>query len=136
MCYIHTDQGILLSHEMGWSNAICSNMDGPRGYHTKWRKSEREGQIPYSITYMWNLKYDTNEPIFKQTYIENLWLKTLFRWIEITSLNIWKVDMIIDLSSSVNIEDIFLNIPNTPRHFPATHICNSLKPSLTHFFMY
>ena len=24
-------------------------------------KSERERQIPYDITYMWNLKYDTNE---------------------------------------------------------------------------
>ena len=28
-------------------------------------KSEREGQIPYNITYMWNLKYDTYEPIYK-----------------------------------------------------------------------
>ena len=24
-------------------------------------KSERKRQIPYDITYMWNLKYDTNE---------------------------------------------------------------------------
>ena len=40
---------------------MCSNnMDGPRDYHTKWSKSEREKQIPYAITYMWNLKYDTN----------------------------------------------------------------------------
>ena len=28
-------------------------------------KSERERQIPYDITYMWNLKYGTNEPIYK-----------------------------------------------------------------------
>ena len=28
-------------------------------------KSKREGQIPYDITYMWNLKYDTNEPFCK-----------------------------------------------------------------------
>ena len=28
-------------------------------------KSERERQIPYDITYMWNLKYDTNEPIYE-----------------------------------------------------------------------
>ena len=28
-------------------------------------KSERERQIPYGITYMWNLKYDTNEHIYK-----------------------------------------------------------------------
>ena len=39
-------------------NAICSNMDGPRDYHTKRNKSERERQIPYDIIYMWNLKYD------------------------------------------------------------------------------
>ena len=48
-----------------WNNAICSNMDGPRDYHTKWSKSERERQRPYDITYMWNLKYDTNELIYK-----------------------------------------------------------------------
>ena len=47
------------------NNAICSNMDGPRDYHTKWSKSERERQIPYDITYMWNLKYDTNALIYK-----------------------------------------------------------------------
>ena len=28
-------------------------------------KSERERQIPYDITYMWNLKYDKNELIYK-----------------------------------------------------------------------
>ena len=58
---LHIDHGIVLGHEMGWKNDTCSNIDGPKGYHTKWRKSERERQIPYSITYMWNLKYDTNE---------------------------------------------------------------------------
>ena len=28
-------------------------------------KSERERQIPDDITYMWNLKYSTNEPTYK-----------------------------------------------------------------------
>ena len=28
-------------------------------------KSERERQIPYDTTYMWNLKYDTNELIYE-----------------------------------------------------------------------
>ena len=46
-----------------WNNIVCSNMDGPRDYHTKWSQSERGKQIPYDITYMWNLKYDTNELI-------------------------------------------------------------------------
>ena len=36
-------------------------MDEPKYYHTK--LSER--QIPCDITYMWNLNYDTNEPVYK-----------------------------------------------------------------------
>ena len=44
---------------------ICSNMEGPRDNHTKWSKSERERQTPCDITYIWNLKYDTNELIDK-----------------------------------------------------------------------
>ena len=40
-------------------------MDGPKDYHTKRSKSERERQMPYDITYMWNLKYDTNELIYE-----------------------------------------------------------------------
>ena len=59
--YIHN--GMLLSHKKEWNHAICSNMDGPRDYHTKRSKPER--QTPYNITYTWNLKYDTNELIFK-----------------------------------------------------------------------
>ena len=47
------------------NNAIWSNMDSTRDYHTKQRRSERERQIPYVITYMWNLKYDANEPIYE-----------------------------------------------------------------------
>ena len=62
---IHPSNGILLSHKKEWNNAICSYMDGPRDYHTKRSKSERERQIPYDITYMWNLKYDTNELIYE-----------------------------------------------------------------------
>ena len=42
-------------------------------------KSDRERQIPHGITYMWNLKYDTNELIYKteadsQTQRTDLWL--------------------------------------------------------------
>ena len=44
--------GILLSHKKEWNNAICSNMDGPRDYHTKWSKSERERQISWYHLYM------------------------------------------------------------------------------------
>ena len=38
------------------NNAICSNMDGPRDFHTKWSKSEREKQIQYANTYIRNLR--------------------------------------------------------------------------------
>ena len=40
-------------------------MEGPRDDHTKWSKSARERQIPYDITYKWNLKYDTSKPIYE-----------------------------------------------------------------------
>ena len=48
-----------------WHIAICSNMDGPRDYHTEWNKIDRERQISHDITYMWNLKNNTNESICK-----------------------------------------------------------------------
>ena len=43
-------------------------MDGPRDAHAKQNKSEREREreIPYDIIYMCNLKYDTNEHIYKR----------------------------------------------------------------------
>ena len=59
----HIYNRILLSHKKEWNNAICSNMDGPRDYHTNWSKSER--QISYDITYMYNLKYDTGKPVYR-----------------------------------------------------------------------
>ena len=36
-----------------------------RDSHTK---SERESKIPYDITYMWNLKYGTNEQNRTETH--------------------------------------------------------------------
>ena len=48
-------------------------------------KSERERQIPYDITYMWNLKYGTKEPMYKtetdsQTQRSDLWLCVGGQW--------------------------------------------------------
>ena len=42
--YTHTQthRGVLLSHKHEGNNAICSNMDGPRDYHTKWNKQDRD----------------------------------------------------------------------------------------------
>ena len=43
-----------------------------RDYHTKQSKSERERQISYDITYMWNLNYGRNEPIFKTNKLTDI----------------------------------------------------------------
>ena len=67
MVYIHN--AILLSHKKEQNNAICGNMDGTRDSHTK---SEEERQIPYDITYIWNLIYGTNEPIKKKKQTHGL----------------------------------------------------------------
>ena len=55
--------GILPIHIKGWSNTICSSMDGPRDYLDYnedyldyLKKSYKEKQILYDISYMWNLK--------------------------------------------------------------------------------
>ena len=65
------NNGILLSPEKEWNKAICSNMDRPRDYHTKWNKSDRETQISYDTTYMRNLKKRIQINLFtkqKQTH--------------------------------------------------------------------
>ena len=53
------------SHKKEWSDSIHSNTNATRDFYTKWGKSERKQQIPYHITYMWNLKCGTNEPIYR-----------------------------------------------------------------------
>ena len=47
--------------ELNWMEA-----DGPTDYHTEWKKLDREGQISYDITYMWNLIKG-----MKWTYLQN-----------------------------------------------------------------
>ena len=56
--------GILLSHKKEWNNAICSNIDEPRDYHTKWSKSKTN--IIWYHLYVEFLKNDTNELIYKR----------------------------------------------------------------------
>ena len=59
-------------------------MDGHIDHYTKLTMLEKERQIPCSITYMWNLKYDTNEHIYKAKtdlliWRTNLWLPSGMR---------------------------------------------------------
>ena len=83
--------GILLSHKKEQNNAICSNMDGTRASHTKWSESERERQIPYDITYVWNLIYAINEPTYRKetnswTWTTDLWWPRGREW---DGLGVW-----------------------------------------------
>ena len=80
-----------------WNNAICSNIDGPRDYHIKWRTSEKEKYL--MISHIWSLKYDTNEHIYEtETYSES-WRTdlSLLRWMGwIGSLRLADVDYYIE----------------------------------------
>ena len=60
--YIHT--GILLSHTEEWNDAICSNIGGPRDYHTKWTKSKKDKCHMISFLSV-IFKNDTNEISYK-----------------------------------------------------------------------
>ena len=58
--------GILLSCKKEWNNsyneiiaATCVQLE------IIILSEVRKRQIPYDITYMWNLKYDINEPIYE-----------------------------------------------------------------------
>ena len=54
--YIYIYIYMNIGHKKEWHITICSNMDGLRDYHTEWNKSDRERQILYDITFMWNFK--------------------------------------------------------------------------------
>ena len=58
---LHIHNGMLFCHENGSYPPTCNNMDGPGGYYAKLNKSDRERQILYDFTYMWNLNKKTNE---------------------------------------------------------------------------
>ena len=40
----------------------------PRGYDAKWNKWGRERQIPYDLTFIWNLKNKTNKTKHRQIH--------------------------------------------------------------------
>ena len=72
---VHIHNGILLSLEKGQNNAILNgqnksicNMDATRDS----LKSERQGQLPHDITYMWNLKYGTDEPLYRTETVSQI----------------------------------------------------------------
>ena len=73
---VYTYNGVLLSHKKEWSNAICSNMNGPTDRYTKWSKSEREKQISYDTTYVESKKMVQMNLFTKQKQIHRLQKQT------------------------------------------------------------
>ena len=59
--YIHTCNGIPLSHKKEENLAICNTMDGPEGYYAKWNRSVTETPVLHVIPYTWNLKNKMSE---------------------------------------------------------------------------
>ena len=54
----------IIQYKKEWNSAMCSNMDGPKDYQTKWSRLERERQISYHLyaeSKIWN----------KLTYLQN-----------------------------------------------------------------
>ena len=102
---VHIYNGMLLIIKEG-NNAICSNVNGPRNYHTKWSKSKTN--TTWYDSYMEsNLKYDMNELIHKtetdlQILKTNFWLSKgkhacgrrdkLGAWDEYSHITIYKRD--------------------------------------------
>ena len=72
-------------------NAIYSNMDGPRHYHAKWSKSDRESHTSYNTTYMWNLKKknDKSELIWKTEQTHRIQKQTYSYQREKPGLGVW-----------------------------------------------
>ena len=46
---VNIDNGILLGHKKEWNNAICSNMDGPSNYRTKWNEPDKDKYYMISL---------------------------------------------------------------------------------------
>ena len=51
---------------------LCNSMDGTGEYYAKWIKPGGEGQIPYDLTYKWNLINRTNK---QAKYYQKHWNK-------------------------------------------------------------
>ena len=56
--------GILLSYKKEWNNAICSNIDEPRDYETKWNKSAEKDKYYMRSLICGILKINRNELIY------------------------------------------------------------------------
>ena len=52
---VHLHNEILCSREKEGTPTLCKSMDGTGEHYAKWNKSGSERQIPYDLTFKWNL---------------------------------------------------------------------------------
>ena len=57
---VHLHNGILCSRKKG-APTLRNSMDGSGEYYAKWNKPGGKRQIPYDLTYKWNLINQTNK---------------------------------------------------------------------------
>ena len=58
---VHLHNGILHSRKKEGTPTFCDSMGGPREYYAKWNKPGGKRQIPYDLTYKWNLINKTHK---------------------------------------------------------------------------
>ena len=58
---VHLHNGILLSGKKEGSPFLCDSMDATGEHHAKWSNPGGETEIPYDLTYKWNLINKANE---------------------------------------------------------------------------
>ena len=49
------------TREKEGTSTLCDSMDKTGEHYAKWNKLDGEGQIPYDLTYRWNLINKTNK---------------------------------------------------------------------------
>ena len=58
---VHSHNGILHRRKKEGAPILYNNMDGTGEHYAKWNKPGDERQIPYDLTFNWNLINKTNE---------------------------------------------------------------------------
>ena len=69
---VHLHNGILCSRKKEGAPTLCISMDGTGEHYAKWNKPGGEGQIPYYLTYKWNIINKTNK---QAKYNQRRWSK-------------------------------------------------------------
>ena len=69
---VHLHNGILRSRKKEGAPTLCDSIDGTGEHYAKWNKPGGEIQIPYDLTFKWNL---INKTIKKQNITRDIEIK-------------------------------------------------------------